>query len=73
MNEILRLQETEMSKVNKCFGYRKVPKFLDARKFAVIILKLEKKRFYHIVMHPKESDSIVNSEDPDQTTPLGAV
>ena len=24
-------------------------------------------------MHPKDADSIANSEDPDQTAPLGAV
>ena len=24
-------------------------------------------------MHPKDADSIANSEDPDQTVPLGAV
>ena len=24
-------------------------------------------------MHPKDADGIVNSEDPDQTAPLGAV
>ena len=41
--------------------------------FAVIIIKLEKKRFYHQVMHPKDADSIANSADPDQTAPLGAV
>ena len=27
----------------------------------------------HRVMHPKDADSIANSEDPDQTAPLGAV
>ena len=35
--------------------------------------KTAKKRFYHRVMHPKDADSIVNSEDPEQTAPLGAV
>ena len=40
---------------------------------AEIILKLEKKRFNHRVMHPKDADSTANGEDPDQTAPLGAV
>ena len=35
--------------------------------------KTGKKKFYHRVMHPKDADSIANSEDPDQTAPLGAV
>ena len=46
-------------------------KFLNLRmpkNFAVIILKLEKRG-----LHPKDADSIANSEDPDQTAPLGAV
>ena len=37
--------------------------------FAVIL----KKRFYHRVMHSKDSDSIANSESPNQTAPLGVV
>ena len=35
--------------------------------------KTGEERFYHRVMHPKDADSISNSEDPDQTAPLGAV
>ena len=52
--------------------YCKVPKFPTPENFAVIIVKLEK-RFYHRVLHPKDAHSIANSEDPDQTAPLGAV
>ena len=51
-------------------------KFLNfwmLEKVAVIILKLGKKKIYYRVMHPKDADSIANSEDPDQTAPLGAV
>ena len=53
--------------------YRKVPKFSDARKLCCNHPKTGKKRFYHNVMHPKDADSIANSEDPDQTAPIGAV
>ena len=35
--------------------------------------KTGKKRFYYRDKHPKDADSIANSEDPDQTAPLGAV
>ena len=53
--------------------YRKVPKFSDARKLYCNYPKIGKKRLYHRVMHTKNADSIENSEDPDQTAPLGAV
>ena len=29
--------------------------------------------FYHILLRPKDADRIVNSVDPDQTAPSGAV
>ena len=48
-------------------------KFSDTRKLCCNHPKTGKKRFYHKVMHPKDADSIANSEDPDQTAPLGAV
>ena len=47
--------------------------FQTQENFALIILKLEKRRFYHRVIDPKDADSIANSEDPVQTAPLGAV
>ena len=53
--------------------YRKDPKFSDTSKLCCNHPKTGKKRFYHRVMHPKDADSITNSEDPDQTAPLGAV
>ena len=31
------------------------------------------KRFYHGVIPPNDENGIANSEDPDQTAPLGAV
>ena len=47
-----------------------IPKFLDARNFAVIHLKFSK------VAKPEgfcHANGIANSEDPDQTAPPGAV
>ena len=54
--------------------YRKVPKFLDAKNFAVIYLKYKQKGqklrvFYQI----GAAKGIANSGNPDQTAPLGAV
>ena len=49
----------------KTTRYTFTVKFLNfgtQKNFAVIIVKLEKSG----VMHPKDADSIANSEDPDQ-------
>ena len=51
----------------------KFQNFRTQENFAVIILKLDKNFFYHGLINPKDADSIANSEDPDQTAPLGAV
>ena len=40
--------------------------------FGEITLKFKQRGFYQRLMHPKDADSIANSEDPDQTAPLGA-
>ena len=48
-------------------------KFSDARNFLCNHPKIQTKRLNHRVMHPKDADSIANSEDSDQTAPLGAV
>ena len=53
--------------------YRKVPKFSDARNFAVLHLKFKQKRPNLKVFCQKHTNGIANSEDPDQTAPLGAV
>ena len=53
--------------------YRKVPIFSDPQNFWCNHPKIETKRFYRRVIHPKDADSIANSEDPNQTAPLGAV
>ena len=57
----------------KTSDYHKVPKFSDTTKLCCNHPKTGEKRFYHRVMHPKDADSIANSEDPDQTAPLGEV
>ena len=54
-------------------NYRKVPKFLDARKFCCNLPKIQEKRPNLRVFRQKDADGIANSEDPDQTAPLGAV
>ena len=51
-------------------------KFLNFRRpenFAVINLKIKTKRPNHRVFHQKDANGIANSEDLDQTAPLGAV
>ena len=53
--------------------YCKSPKFSDAQNVWCSHPKIQTKRLYHSVMHPKDADSIANSEDPDQTAPPGAV
>ena len=54
-------------------NYCKNPKILDTQKFIVITLKVEQDGVFLRVMHPKDSEGIANSVDPDQTAPLGAV
>ena len=53
--------------------YRKVPKFSDARKLCCNLPKIQTKRPNLRVFHQKDANGIANSEDPDQTAPLGAV
>ena len=53
--------------------YSKFPKFSDARKFCCNQLKIQTKRPNLRVFHQKDVNGIANSEDPDQTAPLGAV
>ena len=48
--------------------YCKSPKFLDSQNIAVITLK-----FIKIGLTAEKANEIANSEDPDQTAPLGAV
>ena len=53
--------------------YRKVPKFSDARKHCFNLPKIQEKRPNLSVFRQKDANGIANSEDPDQTAPLGAV
>ena len=53
--------------------YRKVPKFSDYRKLCCKLPKIQTKRPNHRIFCPKAAIGIANSEDPDQTAPLGAV
>ena len=53
--------------------YCKVPKFSDARKLCRNLPKFETKRPNLWVFPIKDANVIANSEDPDQTAPLGAV
>ena len=53
--------------------YRKFPKFSDTRKLFCNLPKLQTKSPNHEVFSSEDANGIANSEDPDQTAPLGAV
>ena len=53
--------------------YRKVSKFSDARKLCCNPPKIQTKRPNLRVLHQNSENGIANSEDLDQTAPLGAV
>ena len=53
--------------------YLKVPKFSDTIKLCCNLPKIQTKRPNFRVFHQKDANRIANSEDPDQTAPLGAV
>ena len=53
--------------------YRKVSKFSDARKLCCNLPKIQEKWPNLSVFRQKDANEIANSEDPDQTAPLGAV
>ena len=50
-----------------------LPKFSDARKLCCNLPKIQTKRPNLRVFHQKDANGIANSEDPDQTAPVGAV
>ena len=52
---------------------RKIPKFSDARKLCCFLPKIQTKRPNLKVFYQNDANGIANSEDPDQTAPLGAV
>ena len=51
-------------------GYRKVPKFLDARKLCCNHPKIQTKRPKLRVFYQNYENGIANREDPDQTLGL---
>ena len=53
--------------------YRKVPKFSDTRKLCCNLSKSQTKSPNLRVFCQKDENGIANSEDPEQTAPLGAV
>ena len=53
--------------------YRNVPKFSDATKLCCNLSKIQIKRLNLRGFPQKDANGIANSEDPDQTAPLGAV
>ena len=52
--------------------YRKVPKFSDTRKLCCNLPKIQTKRQKLLIFRLKDTNGIANSEDPDQTAPLGS-
>ena len=55
------------------YSYRKVPKFSDARKLCCNLPKIEPKSPNLRLFSQEDANGIANSEDHDQTAPLGAV
>ena len=53
--------------------YCKVPKFWDARHLCCNLPKIQTKRPNLRVFCQNDTNGIANSEDPDQTAPVGAV
>ena len=51
--------------------YRKVPKFSDTRNLCCKLSRTQRKRPNLKVFCQKHANGIANSEDPDQTAPLG--
>ena len=52
--------------------FYKVPKFSDTRKLGCNLSKIQTKRQNLGVFYQKDANGIANSEDPDQTAPLGS-
>ena len=53
--------------------YHKVPKISDAKKLCCNLSKIQEKMPNLWIFLQKDANGITNSEDPDQTAPLGAV
>ena len=65
----------ELRNCRNCFRlvYHKDPKFSDSRRLCFNLPKIQTKRQNLLIFRLKDSNGIANSEDPDQTAPLGAV
>ena len=72
-NQVKDKQEFQKLVSFTIFTYRKVPKFLDARKLCCNLTKIQTNRPNLRLFHQKDADGIANSENPDKTVPLGAV
>ena len=59
--------------IQVCCKYCNVPKFSDARKHCCNLPIIQTKRLKLRLFGQKDANGIANSEDPDQTAPLGAV
>ena len=53
--------------------YRKIPKFWDAKIFAIIYLKFKQKKPNFRELRQNDANGIANSEDPDQTAPRSSL
>ena len=53
--------------------YLKVPKFWDIRNLCCNLPRIQTKSQNLTVLSQEDANGIANSEDPDQTAPLGAV
>ena len=53
--------------------HSKIPKFSGATEVCYNQPKIQTKRPNQRVFYPKGANGMANSEDPDQTAPLGAV
>ena len=74
LRKTLTAQSTEETEeTGNKLDYRKVPKFSDARNFCCNLPKTQTKRPNLRVFCQIDENGIANSEDPDQTAPVGAV
>ena len=65
------IQNTDMLVLK--LKYCNVPKFSDARKLCCNLPKIQEKWPNLMAFRQKDANHLANSEDPDQTGPLGAV
>ena len=60
-------EELQFESCDEKTGYRKIPKFSDARKLCCNLPKIQTKRPNLSIFHQKDANGIANREDPDQT------